>query len=138
MGLVAPQHGETSQTRHRTCVPCTGRQILNHWTAREVPFPSFLPKLSTQGQSFSASELLTLEDESFFVVGPVLSVLGCLAAPMASPSEMPGEPFPQKAHFRNQELFRHCQPSSRGKNHPMAENHATRGCMIGGHSGCLN
>ena len=28
MGLVAPWHAESSQTRDRTCVPCTGRWIL--------------------------------------------------------------------------------------------------------------
>ena len=27
----------SSPTRDQTCVPCIGRQILNHWTAREVP-----------------------------------------------------------------------------------------------------
>ena len=27
----------TSLTRDRTCFPCIGRQILNHWTTREVP-----------------------------------------------------------------------------------------------------
>ena len=36
MGLVIPQHVESSQTRDQTHVPCTGRQIINHWTAREV------------------------------------------------------------------------------------------------------
>ena len=36
-GLVAPRHMESSQTRDRTCVPCIGRQILFHYTAREVP-----------------------------------------------------------------------------------------------------
>ena len=29
--------GLSSQTRDQTHVPCIGRQILNHWTAREVP-----------------------------------------------------------------------------------------------------
>ena len=28
----------SSQTRVRTCVSCIGRQILNHWTTREVSF----------------------------------------------------------------------------------------------------
>ena len=32
----APQHMESSWTRDLTCVPCIGRQILNHWTTREV------------------------------------------------------------------------------------------------------
>ena len=27
----------TSPTRDQTCVPCIARQILNHWTTREVP-----------------------------------------------------------------------------------------------------
>ena len=26
----------SSLTRDRTCVPCIGRQILNHWTTREI------------------------------------------------------------------------------------------------------
>ena len=36
-GLVAPQHVGSSQTRARTCVPCTGRRILDYGTTREVP-----------------------------------------------------------------------------------------------------
>ena len=36
-GLVALQHVESFWTRDRTCVPCIGRQILNHWTTRGVP-----------------------------------------------------------------------------------------------------
>ena len=37
MGLVAPWQVESSQARDRTHVPHFGRQILNHWTTREVP-----------------------------------------------------------------------------------------------------
>ena len=36
MGLVAPRHVESSQTRDKTCVPCIVRWILNHWATREV------------------------------------------------------------------------------------------------------
>ena len=36
MGLAAPRQVGSSQTRDRTCVPCTGRWILNHCTTREV------------------------------------------------------------------------------------------------------
>ena len=32
---VAPRH--QFLTRDQTCVPCIGRQSLNHWTTREVP-----------------------------------------------------------------------------------------------------
>ena len=31
--------GESSQTRYQTCVPSTGRQILNHQTPGEAQFP---------------------------------------------------------------------------------------------------
>ena len=40
-GLVAARHVESSPTRARTCAPCTGRQILNHCTTREVPLHIF-------------------------------------------------------------------------------------------------
>ena len=36
-GLVAPWHVVFSQTRHQIYVPCTDKQILNHWTTKEVP-----------------------------------------------------------------------------------------------------
>ena len=36
-GLVAPRPVGSSRTRDRTCVPCIGRQILNHCATREVP-----------------------------------------------------------------------------------------------------
>ncbi|KAJ8781586.1 hypothetical protein J1605_010844 [Eschrichtius robustus] len=41
-GLVATQHVGSSRTRARTCVPCIGRQILNHCATREVPQLRFL------------------------------------------------------------------------------------------------
>ena len=37
MGLAAPWHAGSSQTRARTRVPCIGRQILNHCATREAP-----------------------------------------------------------------------------------------------------
>ena len=37
MGLVAPQHVGSSQTRDQTHVPCIDKQILNHCATREVP-----------------------------------------------------------------------------------------------------
>ena len=40
-GLVTPEHVDSSQTRDRTCVPCIGRQILSHWTARKAPNTCF-------------------------------------------------------------------------------------------------
>ena len=35
-GLVALRHVESSQTRDQACVPCFGRQVLDHWTTKEV------------------------------------------------------------------------------------------------------
>ena len=37
MGLAAPRHVGSFQTRDWTCVPCIGRRILNHCATREVP-----------------------------------------------------------------------------------------------------
>ena len=37
MGLVAPRHVGSSQTRARTSVPRIGRQTLNHCATREAP-----------------------------------------------------------------------------------------------------
>ena len=34
--LVALHHVVSSQSRDQTCVPCIARQILNHWTTRQV------------------------------------------------------------------------------------------------------
>ena len=44
-GLVALQHVESLQTRDRTRVPYFGRQILNHWTSREVQAGWFLKRI---------------------------------------------------------------------------------------------
>ena len=41
-GPVAPRHVGSSQTRARTCVPCIGRQILNHCATREARLFCFL------------------------------------------------------------------------------------------------
>ena len=41
-GPVAPRHVGSSQTRARTCVPCIGRQILNHCATRETRLSFFL------------------------------------------------------------------------------------------------
>ena len=41
MGLVAPQHVESSRTKDQTHVPCIGKQILYHCTTLEVLFSFF-------------------------------------------------------------------------------------------------
>ena len=40
-GPAAPRHVGCSQTRALTCVPCIGRQILNHCATREALFYAF-------------------------------------------------------------------------------------------------
>ena len=47
LSLVAPLHGGSSWTRDWTSVPCIGRQILNHWTTREVPPSTFTSMVKT-------------------------------------------------------------------------------------------
>ena len=47
MGLVAPWHVGSSQTRAQTCVPCTGRRILDRCATREAQTFSLLLKPST-------------------------------------------------------------------------------------------
>ena len=39
--FAAPQHVGSSQLRDRTRVPCIDRQILNHWTTREIQVAVF-------------------------------------------------------------------------------------------------
>ena len=36
-GLAALWHVLSSWTADQTCVPCSGRWILNHWTSQELP-----------------------------------------------------------------------------------------------------
>ena len=38
MGIVTARHAGSSRTRDRTGVPCTAKQILNHWATREALF----------------------------------------------------------------------------------------------------
>ena len=46
MGLVASWHVGSSQTRARTRVPCTGRQILNHCATREAQWAPLISESS--------------------------------------------------------------------------------------------
>ena len=45
-GLICPMHVRSSRTRDSIHVPCIDRQILNHWTTREVPVPILLNDFS--------------------------------------------------------------------------------------------
>ena len=44
-GPATPRHVGSSQTRARTCVPCIGRQTLNHCATREAQEFLMLPSL---------------------------------------------------------------------------------------------
>ena len=50
-GLVAPRHVGSSQTRARTRVPCTGRQILNHCATREARGIFYLDQIEGYSQA---------------------------------------------------------------------------------------
>ena len=50
---VAPRHVRSSPTRNQTCVPRTGRWILNHWTTRKSLQFKILLKVICQKSEFS-------------------------------------------------------------------------------------
>ena len=61
IGLVAPWHVGSSQTRAGTRVPCIGRRILNHCTTREVPKQYFFDLIfSSKLWVFQPSHLLSV------------------------------------------------------------------------------
>ena len=69
MSLVDPWHVESSQTRDHTHVPCTGRQILNHWTTKEVYGYSFERRTSHRdGPSKAVSSQYSL-NTSYMTTG---------------------------------------------------------------------
>ena len=59
-GLAALQHVGSSYIRDQTHVPCTGRQILNHWTTRKVPMLCLL-------RAFSPLTLKIVIDKCVFI-----------------------------------------------------------------------
>ena len=42
VGLVAPRHVKSSNTKDQTCIPCIGSWILIYYSNREVPHAFFL------------------------------------------------------------------------------------------------
>ena len=86
LGLAASWHVSSSQTRERTCVPCLGRGILNHWTTREIQplllshqvwerekhlWPDLQGIRGKRGGSLSVSRVLILVREWVSVVSSV-------------------------------------------------------------------
>ena len=67
MGLVAPWHVGSSQTRARTRVPCIGRQILNHCATREAPYVSIFKELILA--------LLALASASLFFISLIYTLI---------------------------------------------------------------
>ena len=55
-GLAAPWHVGSSQTRARTCVPCIGRQTLNHCATREA-LPLYFVVKYTQHKIYQSNLL---------------------------------------------------------------------------------
>ena len=100
MGLVAPHHmGPCFPNQEWTRVPCIGRQVLSHWTTREVPHHQFLNSARAPRMEFSKSTSLTLFSSfpSLFPFGNLLTLscllntprykaqfLACLFHPMSS------------------------------------------------------
>ena len=74
-GLLALRHVESSWTRDRTHVPCTGRQILNHWITRQVPGTSFCMDLSSFLLSILQNGIAGSYDNSVNHFGVLLNLL---------------------------------------------------------------
>ena len=51
--LVTPWRMRSSQTRDQTCILCINRQILNHWTTREISVTFYIARISDSYLSFS-------------------------------------------------------------------------------------
>ena len=84
MGLVAPHHmGPCFPNQEWTRVPCTGRQVLSHWTTREVPHHQFLNSARAPRMEFSKSTSLTLFSSfpSLFPFGNLLTLSSLLNTP---------------------------------------------------------
>ena len=92
-GSVAPKHVESSQTRDRTYVPCISRQILNHWTTRELYLEAprvcwpLLPSLEhlskrnrreTLGTTLTEMYPLSKSGVGNFLLKRVLQIICCL------------------------------------------------------------
>ena len=60
MGLVAPQHVGSSRARDWTHVSCIFREILNHWTTREVPFACFWTLISHHSANSASYRTLSV------------------------------------------------------------------------------
>ena len=69
-GLVAPWHVGSSQARAQTHVPCTGRQIPNHYATREAPhYVSFhSPNNVFDKQKLNCNKVQFLQFFSFMII----------------------------------------------------------------------
>ena len=63
MGLVAPQHVGSSRARDWTHVSCIFREILNHWTTREVPFACFWTLISHHSANSASYRTLSVSEK---------------------------------------------------------------------------
>ena len=78
MGLVAPRHVGSCQTRDRTRVPCTGRRILNHCATREVPMQLFFAQQTHFYQYFQIvgkKLMASWQDEQSYLIFTRLAFL---------------------------------------------------------------
>ena len=77
-------HGKwdlSSRTRYQTCVPCDARQILDHWTTREVPINSFLNYLfiALHTNPVAPGTITIKKNEIWFMVIRSKCLIGILA-----------------------------------------------------------
>ena len=47
-GFVASRRVESSWTRNPTCIPCIGRRVLIHWTAKKALYVFLMAPLAAE------------------------------------------------------------------------------------------
>ena len=115
-GLGALRHVESSQTRFPTPVPCIGRQILKHWTSREVlppflyqnfshPIPSVSMVLSPPYLVNPSIPHVHLCMTACSVMSNSLQSHGLQPTRLLCPQDFPGKNTGVGCHFLLQDIF---------------------------------
>ena len=150
-GLLAPGHVESSWARNRTHVPCSGRRILNHWTAREVR--ALVLTLSEMRslwkglrKRWTYSELQFPQDFSGCPVeqGVCASLCHSLYHSLLHPPATPGPHTPSLALWSFLDLAlncfgtRHQRPANKSSGFPRGSDSKESACNAGDLGLCLD
>ena len=110
--LSCLQHVESSQTKDQTCDPCIGRQILNHWTTRQVQPVVFEVTTGIVWEHHKSYPYKTLNNQQMFVV---FWLLHYLAVPVYLPLLRP--PYSLRHNIEMRPVNNPTKASSERKSH---------------------